>query len=617
MGTPASITEFLSLVVQSNLLDSSTLDRYFVSNRESLPVDDPALLAATLVRDRLLTRFQAEQLLRGKWKGFFIDRYKVLGMLGEGGMGKVFLCEHPGMRRQVAIKVLPLKQSENPAVVEGFIREAQALASLDHRNIVHAFDVAEWSGMHYLVMEYVKGTTLDSLVTKEGPLSANRAIDYLRQSAQGLHHAFESGLVHRDIKPSNLLVAENGVLKILDLGLATYFHGSSDSQSENDNSAQFSDADSPHVRRISDSQSENDNSTVMGTVDYMAPEQALNSGTVDNRADIYSLGATFYFCLTGRSPFEGGTTAQKILWHQVREPEPLERVRPDLPTDLTAIIGKMMAKDPAHRFQNPDELLAALPILEGASLVGLSGPVLPPEDDQSFDVMMDTSAVPDQQKVAEVSSTRRVPGIALALVVLGAGGLGLGVYIANSSKPKVEVTKIDPSVPKPLEQKPQPNPQPNPAPVQPTPVHVTPQLVYLSELPEREVVVHGSIGKNGSLGFSKDKVVLNGRESLQSLATHPTQGGVAHLRYDLNGRYRTLSASATLNDTAKKTNSFLVFTVKGDGRTLWESKPIKSPADAQPFTIDVSGVQRLDLEIQCNGSNYGAHAVWAQPALQR
>ncbi len=585
MATPVSNTEFLSLVAQSNLLDSSTLDRYFVSNRESLTIDDPSLLAAALVRDRLLTRFQAEQLLKGKWKGFFIDRYKVLGMLGEGGMGKVFLCVHPGMRRQVAIKVLPPKQAENLAVVEGFIREAQALASLDHRNIVHAFDVAEWSGMHYLVMEYVKGATLDSLVRKEGPLSANRAIDYLRQSGQGLHHAFASGLVHRDIKPSNLLVAENGVLKILDLGLATYFHGGSDSPSEND-------------------------SSVMGTVDYMAPEQALNNGPVDNRADIYSLGATFYFCLTGRSPFEGGTTAQKLLWHQAREPEPLEQIRPDLPSDLIGIIKKMMAKDPGHRFQNPDELLSALPIPDEASLVPLSSSVRPTEDAQSFDTLLDASTVPEQQKVAEVSSKRRVPGIALAVVILVAGCAGLGAYYAMSHKPEAEVTKVDPK-------RPEQTPQPNPAPVQPTPVVVAAQLVFLTELPEREVVAHGPIGKNGLLGFSKDKVVLKGKESLKSLATHPTQGGGAHIRYDLNSRYRALTGTATLNDTAKKINSFLVFTVNCDGKTLWVSKPIKSPADAQQFTIDVSGVQRLDLEIQCSGSNYGAHAVWAEPALQR
>jgi hypothetical protein len=153
--------------------------------------------------------------------------------------------------------------------------------------------------------------------------------------------------------------------------------------------------------------------------------------------------------------------------------------------------------------------------------------------------------------------------------------------------------------------------------VPPTTQVATPQLVYLTELPEREVVVHGGkIGKNGSLGFSKDKVVLKGQESVKSLATHPSQAGVVHLRYDLNGQYRTLTGTATVNDTAKKTHSPLVFMVKGDGKTLWESKPIRSP-DAEPFKLDVSGVQRLELEIKCSGSNHGAHAVWGEPALQR
>ena len=245
--------------------------------------------------------------------------------------------------------MLPPKQAADPAVVERFIREAQAIAALDHRNIVHAFDVAQDGPLHYLVMEYVKGATLDTLVARDGPLSANRALDYLRQSAQGLHHAFEAGLVHRDIKPSNLLVAENGVVKVLDLGLARFFHGG-DSQVGGDGGTGAKDE------------------SVMGTVDYMAPEQAMGSAAVDNRADIYSLGATFYFCLTGRAPFEGGTTTQKMLWLQVREPESLEKLRPDLPPDLTALVARMMAKDPAGRFQNPAELLAALPVPEAASV---------------------------------------------------------------------------------------------------------------------------------------------------------------------------------------------------------------------------------------------------------
>ena len=225
-----------------------------------------------LVRDGLLTHFQAEQFLQGKWRRFTIGKYKVLETLGAGGMGSVYLCEHKLMRRRVAVKVLPAAKAEDPAALERFYREARAVAALDHPNIVRAYDIDQDENLHFLVMEYVDGASLQEIVKKSGPLDVLRACHYIRQAAVGLQHAHEAGLVHRDIKPGNILVDRTGTVKILDMGLARFFHDEED--------------------MLTKKYDEN----VLGTADYLAPEQALDSHGVDIRADIYSLGATFYFC---------------------------------------------------------------------------------------------------------------------------------------------------------------------------------------------------------------------------------------------------------------------------------------------------------------------------------
>ena len=253
-----------------------------------------------LVHEGVLTHFQAKQFLDGKWRGFSIGKYKVLERLGSGGMGSVYLCEHKLMRRRVAVKVLPTAKAEDPASLERFYREARAVAALDHPNIVRAYDIDQVEKLHFLVMEYVDGASLQEIVKRAGPLDALRAAHYIRQSALGLQHAHETaGLVHRDIKPANILVDRTGIVKILDMGLARFFN----------------DEEDVLTKKYDES--------VLGTADYLAPEQALDSHSVDIRADIYSLGATFYFCLTGRTPFHEGTVAQKLIWHQTRQPKPI------------------------------------------------------------------------------------------------------------------------------------------------------------------------------------------------------------------------------------------------------------------------------------------------------
>ncbi len=338
MPSPTTIDEFLELVRKSGVVDEKRLTTYLEKARaaQSLPAE-PTKLAGLLVRDGVLTHFQAEQFLQGKWRRFTIGKYKVLERLGAGGMGSVYLCEHKLMRRRVAVKVLPTAKAEDTSSLERFYREARAVAALDHPNIVRAYDIDQDDKLHFLVMEHVDGSSLQDIIKKAGPMDVFRACHYIRQAALGLQHAHETaGIVHRDIKPGNILVDRNGIVKILDMGLARFFH----------------DEDDILTKKFEEN--------VLGTADYLAPEQALDSHSVDIRADIYSLGATFYFCLTGRTPFAEGTVAQKLIWHQTRQPKPLRQLRPEVPEGVVAIIDKMMAKDANQRYPTPAAVADAL-----------------------------------------------------------------------------------------------------------------------------------------------------------------------------------------------------------------------------------------------------------------
>jgi serine/threonine protein kinase len=336
MPAPATNEQFLELVRKSGLVEEKALAA-FTASPGTPPPANPKELARALIREGLLTRFQADQLVAGKSKGFVLaGKYKLLEHLGSGGMGSVYLCEHISMRRQVAIKVLPLAHANDPSYLERFYREARAVAALDHPNIVRAHDIDRDGKLHFLVMEYVDGSSLQDVVSRFGPLEPLRAAHYMSQAAWGLQHAHEAGLVHRDIKPGNLIVDRTGTVKLLDMGLARFFHDNDDNLS----------------KRFDE--------TVLGTSDYLAPEQTLDSN-VDIRADIYSLGATFYYCLTGQTLFGEGKVAQKLIWHQTRQPKPIRSLRPEVPETLAELLEqKMLAKDPAARFQVPVEICHAL-----------------------------------------------------------------------------------------------------------------------------------------------------------------------------------------------------------------------------------------------------------------
>ncbi len=305
-------------------------------SRAANSLRDVNVVARRLVAEDLVTPWQCEKLLEGRHKGFFLKRYKLLGELGAGGMSKVYLGEHVLMQRRVAIKVLPQKRVTDTSYLARFHREARAAALLDHPNIVRIYDVNNEGENHYMVMEFIDGRDLQQMVKRGGRLDYAMAADYIRQAAEGLAHAHASGLIHRNVKPANLLVDQKNVVKVLDLGLA-----------------RFTDDDQASLTVQYDE-------NVLGTADYLAPEQAVDSHGADGRADIYSLGCALYFLLTGHPPFPDGTLPQRLMAHQKQQPVSIAKERPDAPADLVAICTKMMAKKPADRYQTMDEVAHVL-----------------------------------------------------------------------------------------------------------------------------------------------------------------------------------------------------------------------------------------------------------------
>ncbi|HZY87198.1 MAG TPA: serine/threonine-protein kinase [Gemmataceae bacterium] len=351
MTRTASTDAFLDVLRNSKLLAEQRLADY-LEQSPGLPAS-PKAAAQQLVRDGLLTAFQAEQILAGRYKGFFLlgGQYKVLKPIGRGGMGTVFLCEHLQLNRRVAVKILPKEQARDKVALERFQREARAAAALDHPNIVRVYDVSAAPAL--LVMEYAEGKDLQEILDHQGPVPYRKAVGYVVQAAAGLQHAHERGIIHRDVKPGNLLLDRSGVVKILDMGLA-----------------RFLDKDDRLTQNF-------DGGSVLGTADYISPEQAIASSEVDGRTDVYSLGVTLYTLICGRTPF-GGSAAQKLIAHQVRKAVPAHKVRPEVPEGLSAVIARMMAKDPNRRYASAAEALTALaPFIDAAPPDG-SGVRLPP-----------------------------------------------------------------------------------------------------------------------------------------------------------------------------------------------------------------------------------------------
>jgi serine/threonine-protein kinase len=360
----ASSSDLLKFLRDSQLLESAQVDHV---TRDLLPqAAEPAALCQQLVRRNWLTPYQEERLLAGEGFELVLGPYRLLEPLGEGGMGQVFKARQRRLNRIVAVKVIRQDLlSHDEEALRRFRREARAFAQLSHPNVLIVYDADQVGDRHFIAMEYVEGTDLSKLIQRHGPLSIVQACDFIRQAALGLQHAHEHGMVHRDIKPSNLfatvpkpprglsgihlrpalppeLRAEKGeepgplpagtVIKILDMGLARMIEFEDRPRS------------GPSLTR---------EGVLMGTPDYIAPEQALNARAADIRSDLYSLGCTFYYLLAGQPPFPRCTVVEKLMRHQIEQPQPVEELRPEVPAEVVAVLRKLMAKRPEERYQTP------------------------------------------------------------------------------------------------------------------------------------------------------------------------------------------------------------------------------------------------------------------------
>ena len=343
--TPAAVadrTAFLAAVARSGLLVPAKLAKAVAA----VPADAPTAAAAAdaLVAGGFLTRFQADRLLAGRTDGFVIEPYVIQAEVGRGPGGRVFQAVHRSMHRTVAVKVLAAGRTRTPDAKQAFRREARAAARLNHPNVVTAYDANERGERAYVVAEYVDGPDLARLVRERGPLPAAEACEIVRQAAVALEYARQEGMTHRGIKPTNLLVARASktlpgcVVKVADFGIARL--ASADQAVDTDTQL-----------------------PAAGAADYAAPEAAG-----DHRSDLYSLGCVFYFLLTGRPPFPGGSAAEKAKRHRSEYPQPLEQLRPDVPPGVVEVVRRLMAKEPNARFQSAAALAARLDALAGGAV---------------------------------------------------------------------------------------------------------------------------------------------------------------------------------------------------------------------------------------------------------
>jgi serine/threonine-protein kinase len=305
--------------------------------------DQPTVITSRAATPGGSTSDSVSRILHGRiLPGERLGHFELLEYVGGGGMGKVFRALDTRLARSVALKILAPEHAADEETILRFQNEAQSAARLDHENIARVYYVGEDRGLHFIVFEFIEGVNVRDLVTSRGPLPLGEAVSYALQVADALAHASERNVVHRDIKPSNLLITPNGQAKLIDMGLARL--------RETDSAADLTAS-----------------GVTLGTFDYISPEQARDPRNADVRSDIYSLGCTLFYMLTGRPPFVGGTMLQKLLQHQADQPPDLHQFRPELPEDVNRILRKMLAKDPRHRYATAMELVEDLIVVARAA----------------------------------------------------------------------------------------------------------------------------------------------------------------------------------------------------------------------------------------------------------
>jgi molecular chaperone DnaK len=348
---PFDFSTFLERVSQSGLMTRDELEQFRQQLGPASQAEDVEILGRELIKAGRLTRYQIGHILQDRPGRLVLGQNVLLSRIGEGGMGRVYKAEHRTMKRIVALKVIHENALRSTRSRKRFMLEVQTAAQLMHPNIVTAYDADEQDGVPYLVMEFVDGLNLRQLVQENGPFDLATAVEYVSQAAEGLSYAHSKGIIHRDIKPSNLLLDKKGCIKILDMGLAQYSDPTEDSPSNNN----------ANIEELTKDKH------IIGTVEYMSPEQADDEAEVDQRSDVYALGCTLYYLVTGKPPFHRSTPIKTLVAHRIDPIPSLQTSNPDISSRADRLFKKMVAKHPDDRFQSMDQLLEALTDLAGTA----------------------------------------------------------------------------------------------------------------------------------------------------------------------------------------------------------------------------------------------------------
>lgn len=519
-----------------------------------------------------------------------LANYRVLRLLGAGGMGYVFQAEDLILRRGVALKVMKPNLTPDADGWERFTREARVMASLRHRHLATVYQAGEENGAVYLAMELLEGETLESRLGRLGRLPVPEVLRLGQEIAGGLAVVHAPGLIHRDIKPDNIWLEANGDnVKILDFGLA---------------------------RCIKDKARLTHTGMVMGTPAYMSPEQAAGR-PLDARSDLFSLGVVLYRACSGREPFDGHNTMAMLAALAVATARPLREITRDIPPGLSDLVSRLLRRDPNERPASAQEVMGELKSLASE----VPWPVSAVAREPRAPLPANIPEAPPRLRTSRKKRKQRQPFFSWPWLVGGAGALLLGVIIVLACWP------------------PRGNPPPEPpahgpglaGPVEPVnPVEVNGDVVYLTALTPADQVKWFSSppappGRPPPPGAEAggNRVIVGGKASAHGIFMHGAPphlgGGPSSITYRLNGTFRTFEADVSLNDGPPYSQTAITFSLyDGAGRRLWRSKPVTSQKDTQHVSVAIENVDVLKLEIRCADEQVGgSHAVWIEPRLKR
>lgn len=481
-----------------------------------------------------------------------LGNYRVIRLLGKGGMGFVFHAEDLSLGRAVALKVMRPELGDEPESWQRFSREARVMAALKHAHLVTVYQVGQENGVIYLAMELLEGESLLDRLKSGTPFNSNQVIRLAREMAGALAVIHRQGLIHRDIKPANIWLESPGDrVKVLDFGLA---------------------------RRIQDESHVTQTGMVVGTPSFMSPEQARGD-PLDARSDLFSLGSVLYCMCTGSEPFSGPNVTAVLTSLAVDAPQPVHELAKRVPRPVSDLIMQLLSKKLEQRPASAEAVVECLRQIEGGEPIPQAVPLGPPGQWRTW-----LAGMSQRQRMAAVGV---LLGVVFAVILFSAvrGRSGRGTRpVAGNTAP----TQSQPVFVKSLKPIASVN----------WPLPLTPEGTPMPRDPFRVIRVNGKLSPNG-------------------IGMHPSFDGPASVSYSLGKQYRTFEAQVSLNESSSGSHSPIHFRVFGDGRLLWESKPVGTDNDTQDCKVSVEGVDVLKLEADARGMAHGAHGVWLEPMLRK